>query len=283
MDEDIQEIRKLYKEVFDLVYPEIQKQEKGILYKVIHVLLKSEKSQADNLCTEYDIKEGNSIDDDHIHFTQRLENKPNLRNLLKPGLNLFDKARDIIVTNMNPNMTKVAGIVFIACVFVGAIYIKKYLEDSNSQPQIKTNDVPRVPSTSKPDRHITAALCLVVPVSVFNDIKSKNPNNLQDNNLDINELETLIDNALYFLCTEVDNANLKQKYLKFTDDSEDISIDSNREVYIRIDINNGEEMIGKTVPYILKRNLPSAGQRIIEKYGYLEYLSVSGLEKFNRI
>jgi hypothetical protein len=40
-------------------------------------------------------------------------------------------------------------------------------------------------------------------------------------------------------------------------------------------------MIDKESPYILKRNLPNYGQRIIQKYACLRNLS--GLEKFNRI
>jgi hypothetical protein len=65
---------------------------------------------------------------------------------------------------------------------------------------------------------------------------------------------------------------------------EDIkTVSEQREIYVRINIDDGEDMIGKKVPYILKRNLPSNGQGIVTQLDCLKYLSVSGLENFNRI
>ncbi len=63
--------------------------------------------------------------------------------------------------------------------------------------------------------------------------------------------------------------------------NEEIPPNSNREVYIRIHIDNGQAMIDKESPYILKRNLPREGQRIVQRYDCLKNLS--GLENFNRV
>ena len=122
---------------------------------------------------------------------------------------------------------------------------------------------------------LPVALCLVVPASVVENVRENSP-------IDVSGIEKLIDNSLYFLCTTPEDANATWERLERTD--EDITtVTEQREIYVRINIADGEEMIGKKVPYILKRNLPSNGQGIVTQLACLEYLSVSGLENFNRI
>ncbi|MEH2053926.1 hypothetical protein [Nostoc sp.] len=119
------------------------------------------------------------------------------------------------------------------------------------------------------------ALCLIVPASALKNLGENDPINISD-------IEKLIDNASYFLCTHIDEADYIWKLLQTT--NEDIkTVNVQREVYIRINISDGEEMIGKKIPYILKRNLPPYGAANIIKLACLKYLSVSGLEKFNRV
>jgi hypothetical protein len=87
---------------------------------------------------------------------------------------------------------------------------------------------------------------------------------------------------LYFLCTTPEDATATQQRLELTE--EDITtVSEQREIYVTINIADGEEMIGKKVPYILKRNLPPNGQGMVTQLACLKYLSVSGLENFNRI
>ena len=122
---------------------------------------------------------------------------------------------------------------------------------------------------------VPVALCLVVPASVVENVRENYP-------IDVSDIEKLIDNSLYFLCTTPEDANATWELLDRT--KEDIkTVSEQREIYVRINIADGEDMIGKKVPYILKRNLPSNGQGIVTQLACLEYLSVSGLEKFNRI
>ncbi|MEG4454347.1 hypothetical protein [Microcoleus sp. N9_A1] len=122
---------------------------------------------------------------------------------------------------------------------------------------------------------VSVALCLIVPASVVRNI-------IENDTIKISNIEILIENASYFLCTSPEVADTIQQHLKLTtEDIKDVS--EQREFYVRINIADGEEMMGKKVPYILKRNLPSNGQGLVGQLACLEYLSVSGLENFNRV
>ena len=123
--------------------------------------------------------------------------------------------------------------------------------------------------------HKSAALCLIVPASVVGSLKKNNPINSL-------KIEELIEKALYFLCTSPQDADASQQRLEFA--NEDISNPSdNTEVYVRININDGEKMIGQTIPYILKKNLPLNERYVVAKLDCIKYLSNSGLENFNRV
>ena len=138
-----------------------------------------------------------------------------------------------------------------------------------------SNNRPSLPPSPKKSS-VSVALCLVVPASVVRNII------IENDTINVSGIETLIENASYFLCTSPEDANIIQQRLKLTE--EDITdVSEQREFYVRIDIADGPEMIGKKVQYILKRNLPPNGQGTVKKLACLEYLSVSGLENFNRV
>lgn len=272
----------LYKDVWELVYPHVANENKGVLYKVIHILLEGEESKADEICTDTGINKNASLNDDEsIAGDQLLMEKPNpLNQLLKQRNWLTQKMQDTTLKNLNnPDMVAVAWLVFIGIILVGAGVCIQYR--NNRKPNLRGNARNLQPDSLQvlSPEPITAALCLVVPASVIIDLKDKHPNGFTDNRLETSDLKTLIDNASYFLCTDVENAASKEQFLEMT--NEDIPTNSNREVYMRIYINQGQEMIDKESPYILKRNLPNYGQRIIQKYACLRNLS--GLENFNRI
>jgi|GEM_PF-3927620 len=127
----------------------------------------------------------------------------------------------------------------------------------------------------KQKRFIPVALCLVVPASVVRNVE-------KGDKIDVPNIKKLVDSSLYFICTIHTDANVIQELLERT--KEDIrTVSEQREIYVRININDGEEMIGKKVPYSLKINLPSEGENIVEQLACLKYLSISGLEKFNRV
>ena len=277
-------LETLYTDVWDLVYPQVANENNGVLYKVIHILLEAEKSTADEICTDTGINKNASLnDDERIAGDQLLMEKPNpLNQLGKPKNWLTQKMHHTTLNNLNnPDMVTVAWLVFIGSILVGAGVCIQYINRKSNARNRRGNGRNRQPDSlpSPPPEPITAALCLVVPASVIIDLRDKRPNSFTDNSLEFSDLKTLIDNASYFLCTDVENAASKEQFLEMT--HEDIPTNSNREVYIRIHINQGQEMIDKESPYILKRNLPNYGQRIIQKYACLRNLS--GLENFNRI
>jgi hypothetical protein len=117
-----------------------------------------------------------------------------------------------------------------------------------------------------------AALCLIVPASEVSDLINRTE-------IHAYRINQLIDAASYFLCTHLRNAESTQMFLNLT--NEDIPTDSRRDVYIRIDIDNGLKIIDKEVRYILQRDLPANSLGIIEKLACLKNLS--GLEAFNRV
>ena len=167
-----------------------------------------------------------------------------------------------------PNMEWI--FVAAAFTFVGLFFYKQTL-DKKEQNKIKPSvqEIKEQPIFSPP---IPADLCLIVPASIATNFISRS-------NLKIDELTYLIDNASYFLCTTVKVADSNEQYLKITDES--IQLDSRREVYIRININDGRNLIDKKIPYYLKTNLPLQAQCTVKQLACLENLS--GLEKFNRI
>ena len=146
----------------------------------------------------------------------------------------------------------------------------------SKEREVTKNPEILLPSDSSPTRRKNSVdLCLVVPASVVENVRENYP-------IDVSGIENLIDYYLYFLCTTPEDANATWERLERSD--EDITtVSEHREIYVRINIADGEDMIGKKVPYILKRNLPSNGQGVVRQLACLKYLSVSGLENFNRI
>ena len=154
--------------------------------------------------------------------------------------------------------------------FVGLFYYKQ-TRDKKEQEKIKPTIAP---TQEQPiyQRPIPAGLCLIVPASIVSNF-------LNSSNLKVEDVKYLIDNASYFICTTVKVAESNDEYLKTTDET--IPPDSRRDVYIRITINDGHNMIAQTMRYYLKNNLPIQAYCKVEKIACLK--NPSGLEKFNRI
>jgi hypothetical protein len=261
-------LETLYQNVFEQVYPQIKDHKNGVLYKVIYILLEGQESKADEICTDLRIKDNASREDDRdlINF---LIFQPRL--ILSPfGDNWF---KNII----NPDMVILAWIVIIACLFVGVPVCIQYIKRKQKPTGNTTKLQPSPPSQELPP--LTAALCLVVQASVFIDLKNKYLNAWEDKRLSCPDVKMLIDYSSHFLCIGVKDVASIEEHLEIT--REEITNDSNQEVYIRIHVDKGQNIIGKQVPYILKRDLPSDGQRILQQYYCLKNLS--GLEHFNHI
>ena len=148
------------------------------------------------------------------------------------------------------------------------LYKQQYLD---KKQQSKVNLTPTEPPIQQPNiqSSSSAILHLIVPAliaSKFNKLS----------NLTVDDVTDLIENAPYFLCTEVQ----EQELVETTDET--IPSDSQTEVYIKIKIDNGRNIIGEKIRYYLKTNL----SEINRQYTLVEIAclkNLSGLENFNRI
>lgn len=255
----------LYRQVFKYIYPEIEDLSEGILYKVLHKILDNKPQEAEYICSTFTITneatkyEDEQLIDDLISKIARAMSNP------IPLIETYK--RDIF------------WIVVVACLLAGAVGCIQYIQRKKNQE--KTRNIRKVqqpvalplqPLASQL-QPVTAALCLVVPAYLVNSLK-------EQSQIEADVIEKLIDNASYFLCTKIADVELVQQSLDLTGDNI-LTIGERREVFVRIHIADGQEMIDKTVPYILKRNLPSHGQGVIRKIACLGDLS--GLEAFNRV
>jgi hypothetical protein len=236
---------------------------RGLLYQTIGIIMGEEqllyREKTSKICDYFGIKPSANKDEDKKIINNLLDGI--LKNT--PINNVIAKA-----INQGGNMEWI--FVAAAFTFVGLFFYKQTL-DKKEQGKIKpaVQEIKNQP-TSQP--LIPADLCLVVPASIASNF-------INCLNLKVDDLRNLIDNASYFLCTSVKVADSNEQNLEITD--ENISPDSIREVYIRININDGRNMINQDVRYSLRNNLPIQANCTVKKLACLGNLS--GLEKFNRI
>jgi hypothetical protein len=265
----------LYNQVRKRIYPEITGIKRGILYNTILRILCEDKSQyqecedksqyqeeTKKICDYFGIKNNSRPDEDQKIIDKLLDTIF--------GDNPIKEAAKRVKNLQVGNMEWV--FVAAAFTFVGLFIYKQNLDNNQVKktiPPKASQETEKQPISQLP---IPADLCLVVPASIAsNFIKSEN--------LKVDDLTYLIDNTSYFLCTTVKAAESNEPNLQITD--EDILPDSRQEVYMRINIKDGRNLIDKKVLYILKRNLPTNEIGVIKKIGCLRDLS--GLEKFNRV
>ena len=253
-----------HKNLYDQVCKNIsQITGRGLLYQTIGIIMGEEqllhREKTNKICDYFGIKPSANKDEDKKIINTLLDGI--LKNT--PINNVIAKA-----INQGGNMEWI--FVAAAFTFVGLFLYKQTL-DKKEQEKTKpvVQEIKNQP-TFQP--LIPADLCLVIPASVANNFINRS-------NLKVDELIYLIDNASYFLCTTVKVADSNEQNLEMTD--ENISPDSIREVYLRININDGCKMIDQTVRYSLKTDIPSQAKCIIKQLACLKNLS--GLQKFNRI
>ncbi|MEH2284218.1 MAG: hypothetical protein V7K90_23340 [Nostoc sp.] len=279
-----QNLKNIYNQVWREIHPQIAKDRVGILYKVIHIIIEEEiiLEQEENItseffCSYFSIKNNATLLEDKKFFEGLIMNA-------REQLNAKEIVRSILATNennrLNERQSELLWIVLIACFIVGTFVCIQFIrrrkskvggnQDTNFQ---SSEPIALQKPVASPPQSLTVALCLVVPAYVINKLKEQYP-------IDGNEIENLIDNASYFLCTKFADAELVQQRLDLTDENI-LTVGERREIYVKIYITDGQEMLDKTVPYILKRNLPSHHQGVVKKLACLGDLS--GLEAFNRI
>jgi|688.fasta_scaffold55258_2 hypothetical protein len=305
-----QVMEDLYQEVFDSVYKQIKGDSKGVLPRVIH-LLAPDALKAKEICQRFQIQDYGSLSDDlsisssissdvikiltkHLKDKKQYEGIEDIADKLQEIINkVFHVSQEIINStfdlpkNEETEKMELYQIVVIGCLIVGVPSCLIYLQKKKEEQEEKENDK----SLLLPPQKVSAriALRLVVPVSVVISIKRNMKRNIRkDDPIDVFQIETLIENASYFLCTSAENETITDSIdQSLSTTNEDITnVSEEREIYVRINIrvDDAEKMIGSKVRYILKTNLPTDGrQGTVRQLACLEYLSVSGLEKFNRI
>ncbi len=287
----------LVDEVASDVFNQLKEQKKGVFYNSILIIMgeeeftQQEKTQTKIICDLYGIKSNSYYKDEfviiHNNLVKLMEKEHPLLNksnfILKPLRQIVNTIRITeITTEMLGEIDRMGLIKFIvvaACLAVGIPYCLKYIERQNKKEQQKSKKNQSLSFSSKrnqefsPPVPVPASLCLVIPSRIASALDTYHL-------LDTSRVESLIDNASYFLCTKKSNTESYEQRLKLTD--EEISPNSQREVYIRIDISDGgRELPEKKSRYYLKSNLPSNAQFELKQLSCLKDLS--GLDEFNRV
>lgn len=279
--------KNLYEEVFTEVCPKIESQKIGRLYKTIQIILHEDleyEQKIDKICQFHSIKPDN--DDDIFVSNVRdvfsyslLGNKAEL-NAARILDNVIPNVKNAIINNEGERKKMkdaIKWIVFAGCVIVGTIACLEFLERSKKEQEKNNNrpqdaEVERKPeSVEYSDPPITAFLCLITPANIVSGLTNSS-------SISADHLSDLIDSSSYFLCANRGNTDSAEQRLIMTGDT--IPPDSNREVYVRVKIDNGGALIGKKSAYGLKTNLPEASSFIVEKIACLG--SLDGLQVFNR-
>jgi hypothetical protein len=283
-------VKRIYSRVFDDVYSRVKQYEMGILYQAIKIILEKEESHVKqeiydrlNIKSDADITEDHNIlkslvdviDDEYPHIKELSPNR--FREFNREAKNKVDSIREKMSFRRNEReeikMEGIKWIIIGACALVGVYFCIRYLDETKQQKQAQRQRSSQlVREDVPPPPPCPAALCLVVPAQIASTLKT-------NTNINVSNVAHLIDNASYFLCTIPEDANRHKQHLILTD--EYISTDSQREVYVRISINDGRDLIGKNISYSLKKNLSPNAQFMVEQLACLRNLA--GLEEFNRI
>jgi hypothetical protein len=288
--------KTIYSEVFNEVklHPQIQRLERGLLYKIIQIILEEEQFPSQektrkvcnqfgietNACREednnkvFEILEGIQITSiEEIPIIKFIEEMPIIKEI--PGITFILDFFKSMTPRSQPlfinEEERMEWFVVAACVIIGAFFGRQCLKSTQQEGvQRQKADATKSPSLSPPP--IPAALCLIIPARMASVLQIGSC-------LCASDVEDLIDQASYFLCTEAGTTQFYEQRLELTD--EEILPDSQREVYIRFNFSNGQDLIDQKTRYALKVHLPANANFVIKKRACLK--SLSKVEAFNRI
>ena len=278
-----------YKQVVEEVYPHLEKQERGLLYRAIQIIHGEEKSQTpentQKICEIIDINPNADQKDDVKKANQfligrlekyYLDNKDqNILQKIGNFLEYIEKTTSKKIQAGDDKMIEIRLIIIGACTLVGFLACRDYLDKKGKKSKRK-NVISQERKEQPSPPPIPASLCLVVPARIASNLE------INSKLLSVDIVKYLIDNTAYFLCTTCTVADSnEQEYLKIAKEKE-ILPNSQRDVYIRIDINSGgKNLIDKKNRLALKNNLPENAEFALKEMARLKDLS--GLEKFIRI
>lgn len=277
-------LKELYQKVFEQVkvHPQIQGCQRGLLYNIILVILKEEElrehEKTDEICAPLGIQPYSRQEADYEIIANLIEelfiDRQFLARLI-PGIGVitnFSVRFNNFMTYFINREEKMKWFVVAACTLVGVYFCIQYLKGNQERELNQQRQIEPINPQPVSLPQIEAALCLVVPASIASDFQKAS-------RISVDTVKELIDGASYFLCVSYKNIENTEKYLQTV--SEAILPESEREVYVRIKINDGRDLIGKDTRYRLKMNMPHNAECDIEKVICLSDLS--GLEVFNRV
>jgi hypothetical protein len=274
-------LKKLYDpyQSFDQVLNQLQSEvgipSEGIFYKVIQILCKEDKKYALEIYDDFGITSSASPDQDVQIISTLIETSfldTQFENLFRRNFQQ-DILKNTNELDGNEKM-EIIKFILVGCFLLYVAYrFAPELDKKRSKTKVKEKR--KGVSSPQPDSYksIDAYLCLVV--------LSKRVINVRKNDvLDKENLSKLIDGASHLLCVKSEDVYESEQFLNVDEDNV-ILPDSNREVYIRIKVNDGQKLIGETFPYYLQSNLSLKSKGIVEEIFCLKNLS--GLQAFNRI
>jgi hypothetical protein len=259
------------------IYSQIKSQKRGVLYKVINQLERDEV-QAKKVCEYFGIETNSYIKDDFSVIYDNI-GKDFLdsvrKSLLIDKIDIFNISSMLekpVLTELFPKLeekTQMEFLIFAAFILLSGFAFVKWQSSTSSQP---SKILPEELSVVSPNQSVPTAICLIVPASdVFGLTVGKSIINKD-------EIIRLIDVSSDFLCVSQQEAENLSIDINI---NQTASPDSKLDFYVRIDIPDGQNIIGKETKYVIKRDLLPDVRGKIKKLGLLE--SISSISSFNRI
>lgn len=264
--------------------PECKHNRRGFLYfilKKVLCILSDPKLSDDEvlllhekICKAYNIRESSKLDEDYQfsvkfidelvmnYLTVRFIIPPKEIMLWNPVINIEDKTTLIIV-----------AAIFIVALFQSRLIIKRLTISDNSQrrsqPQSRDQGSTNLSEVKK-----------TIPTSICLTLYAKDVANLTVGKiLTVDEVKQYISRASYYQVVKLEIVQQLEQKLHFALDKL-ILKDSTNDTYLRIDISDGKEIIGKTSKFGISENLNPTSRYIVGALVCLDNLR--GLEDFIR-
>ena len=282
-------VSNIYEQVLNEVYPHVQGQGRGVLYTAILIIHREDEEETEKICKNLDIKPDAFIREDLKKLDKLLiESIENYHPSLSKGKGILPLLRDGVKEiekirgkkGADKMVVETKWIIIGACILVGVGVCIAYLQYVEEEQQKQREREKRSAQNRRPQQYspppppIPASLCLVVPAKIASTL------NTNSRLLNASSVRDILENTIYFTCTTAAEADSYEQDLEFTEEA--ILPDSQREVYLRIDIDDVDpNLFDKTTRYGLKSNLPDNAQFTLKRLVCLQDLS--GLEKFNRV
>ncbi|MDB9501686.1 hypothetical protein PN441_01280 [Spirulina major CS-329] len=261
----------------------------GFFYHVILELFEEDSTFSESkievktgyVCEHAGIEKDTSINQDYKKALEIIESdEESLANEEPLAKKLFKKLKTQVHENIQGKIPgdndsiqeqeKMKLIIIVACTLVGLYFCLYYIQKKKRRSFEPHGFQPSVVTPTQIFRPISVKLYLIVPAHETIRFSS-------GTKIEAAKLKQLIDASSYFFC----NTIIDNNKLSLETPSGPIAENSYREMYIKIDITDGKDMIGAKTRYSLKENLKDTARCIIEEIAYLK--SLSGLENFVRV